>query len=298
MTMRFDDREHSATTPSTRAAAAALDQARAAKLEAQAAVNTGQLNVDRTVIRAPMDGIVARRRVQVGERVTLGSELLAIVPVDQAYVEANFKETQLRKIRVGQPVALTADRYGSSVAPIVQKLMPKIDNRLFICGDLLLLAAATAWKATFTSNVTFWMLFFALGSMGIGLALMFLPIMPAVLGMLKPKDVASGAGLMNFCRTTSMAFAAVIITTTWNNAATENRVALINQMPGTNSLASLGLPKAQQPFVLDALVQEQSVMLATVQMYGVLVVIMVIAAMSLWLIHRPAAGGAPPVGGH
>jgi membrane fusion protein, multidrug efflux system len=98
-----------------RAATAALDQAQAAKLEAQAAVSIAQLNLDRTIIRAPIDGIVARRRVQVGERVALGSELLTIVPIDQAYVEANFKETQLRKIRVGQRVTLTADRYGSSV---------------------------------------------------------------------------------------------------------------------------------------------------------------------------------------
>lgn len=123
-----------------RAATAALGQARASKsaaisekaaaealagqsgvdgnaevIAAQAALNTARLNLDRTTIRAPMDGIVARRRVQVGERVAPGTELLTLVPLDQAYVEANFKETQLRKIRVGQRVSLTADRYGTSV---------------------------------------------------------------------------------------------------------------------------------------------------------------------------------------
>jgi membrane fusion protein (multidrug efflux system) len=131
---------YDAAEASLQAATAALDQARATKaaalgekaaaealagtagidgnagvLAAQAIVNTARLNLERTVIRAPIDGIVARRRVQVGERVALGSELLTIVPVDQAYVEANFKETQLRKIRIGQSVTLTADRYGSSV---------------------------------------------------------------------------------------------------------------------------------------------------------------------------------------
>jgi DHA2 family multidrug resistance protein len=184
------------------------------------------------------------------------------------------------------------------MAPIVQKLMPKVDNRLLICAGLLLLAAATAWKTTYASNVTFWTLFFVQGSMGIGLALMFLPIVPAVLGTLKPQDVAAGAGLMNFCRTTAMAFGAAIVTTSWNDKATENRVALINQMSGTDAIASLGLPKAQQPFLLDALVQEQSVMLATVQIYGVLVVIMLVAAMSIWLIPRPPSGNAVPTGGH
>lgn len=84
-------------------------------LAAQAAVNTAKLNLERIVIRAPMDGVVARRRVQVGQRVAIGTELMTVVPVGQVYVEANFKETQLRKIRDGQPVTLTADRYGSSV---------------------------------------------------------------------------------------------------------------------------------------------------------------------------------------
>jgi membrane fusion protein (multidrug efflux system) len=82
---------------------------------AQAALDAARLNLERTVIRAPMDGIVARRQVQVGERVAIGAELLDIVPVGQVYVDANFKETQLRKIRDGQPVTLTSDRYGSSV---------------------------------------------------------------------------------------------------------------------------------------------------------------------------------------
>lgn len=177
----------------------------------------------------------------------------------------------------------------------VQKLMAKVDNRLLICVGLLLLALSTTWKATFASNVTFWTIFLAQGSMGIGLALMFLPIMPLVLGTLKPQDVASGAGLMNFCRTTAMAFAAAIITTSWNDAATQNRVSLINQMHGENSLASLGLPEQRQALMLDMLVQDQSVMLATVQMYSFIVLLMVIAALSIWLIPKPDQSGAPAV---
>jgi len=82
---------------------------------AQSAVAKAQLDLDRTVIRAPIEGIVSKKNVQVGQRVALGASLMTIVPVDTAYVDANFKEGQLTKVRIGQPVTLTADLYGSGV---------------------------------------------------------------------------------------------------------------------------------------------------------------------------------------
>ena len=67
------------------------------------------------MIRAPVTGIVARKSVQVGQQVTTGAPIMAIVPTATAYVDANFKEVQLRKVRPGQPVEVTADLYGESV---------------------------------------------------------------------------------------------------------------------------------------------------------------------------------------
>jgi membrane fusion protein, multidrug efflux system len=64
---------------------------------------------------APVTGYVARRSVQVGQRVSPGTPLMAIVPLDGVWVDANFKESQLRRMRIGQPVTLTADVYGSGV---------------------------------------------------------------------------------------------------------------------------------------------------------------------------------------
>jgi len=82
---------------------------------AQVRVDQAQLDLDRTVIRAPISGVIARNTVQVGQRVQVGQVLMSVVPIDQAYVDANFKEVQLKKVRVGQPVEMTADVYGSSV---------------------------------------------------------------------------------------------------------------------------------------------------------------------------------------
>jgi membrane fusion protein (multidrug efflux system) len=81
---------------------------------ARARRDQAQVNLDRTVIRAPVDGVVAKRSVQVGQQIQPGSPVLAIVPLAEVHVDANFKEGQLERVRIGQPVEITSDLYGSS----------------------------------------------------------------------------------------------------------------------------------------------------------------------------------------
>jgi membrane fusion protein (multidrug efflux system) len=83
-------------------------------LAAIAAVRDASLALRRTRLTAPVPGIVARRSVQVGQRVAAGTPLMGIVPLDAVWVDANFKEVQLRDMRVGQPVTLRADMYGGT----------------------------------------------------------------------------------------------------------------------------------------------------------------------------------------
>lgn len=73
------------------------------------------VDLERTVVRAPVDGVVARRAVQVGQRVSAGANLLSVVPVGRMHVDANFKEVQLREVRVGQKVELYSDLHGDKV---------------------------------------------------------------------------------------------------------------------------------------------------------------------------------------
>lgn len=87
------------TSPDVAAAKAALDQAR--------------LDLSRTVIRAPIDGVVTNRQVQVGQRIAAGNSVMTIVPIGTVYVDANFKEGQLSRVRPGQSATLTSDLYGS-----------------------------------------------------------------------------------------------------------------------------------------------------------------------------------------
>jgi membrane fusion protein (multidrug efflux system) len=85
-------------------------------LQAEANVRTAWLAAARTKVVAPVSGYVVRRAVQLGQQVTSSTEMLAIVPVDSVWIDANFKENQLRNLRIGQPADVSCDMYGSHVA--------------------------------------------------------------------------------------------------------------------------------------------------------------------------------------
>ena len=84
-------------------------------LAAKAALDKALLDRERTEIRAPVDGVVAQRHAQIGQRVRVGASLMSVVPLMDAHVDANFKEVQLQNIRPGQRVTLISDLYGSDV---------------------------------------------------------------------------------------------------------------------------------------------------------------------------------------
>jgi membrane fusion protein (multidrug efflux system) len=83
--------------------------------DAATSVHAAYLNYARTILPAPVSGFVARRDVQLGERVNTGQPLMSVVPLDEVWVDANFKESQLNAMRVGQEVDLTSDLYGGGV---------------------------------------------------------------------------------------------------------------------------------------------------------------------------------------
>jgi membrane fusion protein (multidrug efflux system) len=87
-------------------------QSAAAKVEEQKALlDQAELNLKYTTIVAPVDGIVGKKNVAEGQNIAAGQELMAVVPVEGLWITANFKETQLEKMRVGQPVKITVDAY-------------------------------------------------------------------------------------------------------------------------------------------------------------------------------------------
>ena len=84
-------------------------------LAAAAQLRQAYLEHARTTLIAPVTGYVAKRTVQLGQRVQPGTALMAVIPLNQLWIDANFKETQLDKMRIGQPVEIESDLYGSNV---------------------------------------------------------------------------------------------------------------------------------------------------------------------------------------
>ncbi len=119
-------------TASVTAAEAAMDVLQAQKIEAekvrgelQTALAKAQRDLSFTTVKAPFDGVVGNKSVQPGQYVQPGSRLLALVPLDSAYVEANFKETQIGRLKPGQKVTIKTDAYGErDVTGTVESIAP------------------------------------------------------------------------------------------------------------------------------------------------------------------------------
>jgi membrane fusion protein (multidrug efflux system) len=89
-------------------------QTQAQVLAAQALADQARVSLDRTVIKAPVGGVIGKRTVRPGQFVRPGAPILAIVPLGQTYVIANFKETQVSRLRIGQKVSIRADAFGGA----------------------------------------------------------------------------------------------------------------------------------------------------------------------------------------
>jgi membrane fusion protein (multidrug efflux system) len=113
--------------------AARRKEAQAAVIEMQAALALAALDVENATVRAPMDGVVGNRMVRVGQYVTAGTPMMAIAPLQSVYVVANFKETQLERMRPGQSVALELDAYPATpLTGIVESFAPAAGSRFTI----------------------------------------------------------------------------------------------------------------------------------------------------------------------
>jgi membrane fusion protein (multidrug efflux system) len=116
-------RNAEATLRQARAALAATEAAIAGTtpethprvLQAEASLRSAWLASNRTRILAPISGYMVRRTVQLGQQVNPSTEMVAIAPLERVWIDANFKETQLHRVRIGQPATVTADVYGSSI---------------------------------------------------------------------------------------------------------------------------------------------------------------------------------------
>jgi DHA2 family multidrug resistance protein len=177
------------------------------------------------------------------------------------------------------------------VAPLVATLSTKADPRRLVFLGMIVLGSVAFARGQSTTDMTFWQVASPLLIMGLGMPFFFIPLTGLALASVDPKDMAGAAGLMNFSRTLTGAFAVSVITTQWENGTTHNRAELAGLVHPEQ------LPAGGEHGLLDQLVQSQAVMLATNHTFLEVTALFAIAAVIVWLAPRPAriAAGA---GGH
>src|SRR5690348_7992975 len=189
------------------------------------------------------------------------------------------------------------------VAPIAGMLMgKKLDPRHLVFAGLVWIAFVTFLRTGLSNDVTYWQIAVPLVLMGIGLPLFFVPLTALALGSVEERETASGAGLQNFLRTMSGAITKSLVTTMWDDKTTAMHAELAgvtDRSGDTLNLLTAGMGHDAAVSQLNALVQSQSVMIATNHLMFVVAVVFAVAAFVIWLAPRPArAVDMAEAGGH
>jgi DHA2 family multidrug resistance protein len=190
-------------------------------------------------------------------------------------------------------------------APICAQLVARVDPRRLVSFGVLWMAMIMFWRSTMTPGLAFHQLVWPQLALGPAMPFFFIPMMSLAMATLGPSEIASGAGLLNFVRTTAGAFATSITTTAWANSATVARTAFSSRMNNAdtvvNQLQNSGLGHDQAVGMIDSLVQSQAVMLSTNHVFLGISILMVVSISAIWLAPKPAPGamtGGRGGGGH
>jgi MFS transporter, DHA2 family, multidrug resistance protein len=188
------------------------------------------------------------------------------------------------------------------VAPIAANLLSRVDPRAMMSTGLAIVALDTFWRTTFNTDITFWELVPAQMALGFGMPLFFIPLMSLSMSSVRPEETASAAGLFNFLRTTAGAFATGIIVFAWRDSTVKSHVEIagtLNNAPKTLAqLHAAGQSTQHALMSLENIVQTQSVMLGTNQIFSVVAVIVACVSAGIWLMPKPKAPARVKAGGH
>lgn len=188
------------------------------------------------------------------------------------------------------------------LAPGVAQAANKRDPRVLVFFGVVWMGLITLWRTIANTDMGFWDVAFPLMAMGIGLPFFFIPTTGLALGSVEEHEMDSAAGLMNFLRTLSGAFATSVVTSVWSDQSTRNHAELVGLADRDGSVRAMlgdgGMTPDAVNQALDYLVTSQSVMLSTNQIMTVVSVMFIVAASLIWLAPRPGRKVEPGAGGH
>lgn len=191
---------------------------------------------------------------------------------------------------------------GFLMAPLVANASNKFDQRLLVFIGILGMGLVTFWRSIANTDMGFWQVAIPLLIMGMMVPMFFIPTTTIALASVDDKEMDSAAGLMNFLRTLSGAFATSIVTTSWANQATRNHAELVGSIDPDGSIVSMltqqGMPMESSLQAVDFTLITQSIMLGTNQVMAALAAIFIFAATIIWLAPKPNKIIEPGTGGH
>jgi DHA2 family multidrug resistance protein len=176
-------------------------------------------------------------------------------------------------------------------APFVAVMSMKMDPRKLVFIGVIWLALMTLYRTVASTDMGYWDVAFPLMLLGLGMPFFFIPSTAAALASVDEAETNSAAGLMNFMRTLAGAIATSIVTSYWEDEITRNRAELVGVIdPGQityNQLIDQGMPEPQALLVLERMLTEQSVMLATNELMLVVALMLIFSAFLIWLVPKP-----------
>lgn len=188
------------------------------------------------------------------------------------------------------------------VAPLAAYLTSKVDPRKLVFGGVVWMGLVTLWRTVATTDMSFWDVATPLMLMGLGMPFFFVTTTALALASVEEHEMDSGAGLMNFLRTLSGAFATSVVTTVWSNKITYNHAELVGLADSDGSvrtvLESSGAAPDAVNQVIDYMITGQSVMLATNQLMWAIGIAFIIAASVIWIAPKPSRVVDSSAGGH
>jgi DHA2 family multidrug resistance protein len=178
-----------------------------------------------------------------------------------------------------------------AVAPVAAQLSARLDPRKLVFLGVMWMGAVTLVRSFATPDMGFWDVGLPLMAMGLGMPFFFVPLTGLALASVEESETASAAGLMNFCRTVSGAFATSLVNTGWEDGATRMRAELVGLLDRGSDLAAelgrQGLDASQTLAQMSQMVQSQSVTLATNHVFLLAGCAFSLGALAVWLAPRP-----------
>jgi DHA2 family multidrug resistance protein len=189
------------------------------------------------------------------------------------------------------------------VAPVAAGLSARVDPRRLVFWGVFWIGLVNLWRVIATTDMDYWDVSVPLMLMGLGLPFFFIPLTGLAMASVEEREMASAAGLMNFLRTLSGAFATSLITTMWEDRTTVNHAELVGLSDPDQSLRTFlegnGMPADAVNQAIDRLVTSQSVMLATNEIMLIVGLAFIVAAFAIWLAPKPQRQVDPSAtGGH